>query len=200
MKRVLAVLCLAACSGVVHAEEAGINLSGEALRVNFDGPLNHIFPRLNGLYEIDGLFGKNDYGNGNITYRQGNVGMLVTGDAGAQQANVTAGLGGRIALLGADAGGTAGNFTGGALALGGMIEARLPAFNRIGALAYFYGAPNVSSFGDFTRYFEYSGDIDYEVLQSASVYLGFRQLKVGVDNVGTVTVDSGWHLGLRLKF
>ena len=200
MKRVLMVVCLAACSGVVHAEELGINLSGEALHANFDGSLKSIFPRLNGLYDIGGLFGKNDYsGGGDLDYREGHVGMLVTGDAGAQQANVTAGLGGRIALLGADAG-AGGNFTGGALALGGMIEARLPAFNRIGALAYFYGAPNVSSFGDFTRYFEYSGDVDYEVLQSASVYAGFRQLKVGVDNVGTVTVDSGWHLGLRLKF
>lgn len=194
MKRVLAFVLLASAAGAAGAEELSINLSSEALRGTFDGSLANVFPRLNGLYEIGGLYGDND----GLNFTQGHVGMLVTGDAGAQLANVTAGVGGRIALLDADAGG--GSATGGVLALGGMIEARLPAFNRIGAVAYFYGAPNISSFGDFTRYFEYAVAADYEVLQSASIYLGFRQLKVGVDGYGTATLDSGWHLGLRLKF
>jgi hypothetical protein len=81
-----------------------------------------------------------------------------------------------------------------------MIEARLPAFNRIGAMAYVYAAPGIASFGDVSHYLEYSLDADYEVLRNASLYLGFRQLHVGVEGGDSPSLDSGWHLGLRLKF
>ena len=91
-----------------------------------------------------------------------------------------------------------GLFTG--LALGGMVEARLPAFNRIGAIGYAYGAPKASTFGDFEGWLEYAVGVDYQVLKGASVYLGFRQVKVDVENFGNFTVDSGWHFGLRLNF
>lgn len=93
-----------------------------------------------------------------------------------------------------------GGTDGGGLALGGMVEARLPAFNRIGAIAYGYGAPKASTFGDFEGWLEYAVGVDYQVLKGASVYLGFRQVKVDIENFGNATVDSGWHFGLRLNF
>jgi hypothetical protein len=82
-----------------------------------------------------------------------------------------------------------------------MLEARLPAFNRIGLVAYAYGAPEASSFGDLEGWLEYSAALDYQVLRNASLYAGYRQLKVEPQATGEwMTVDTGWHLGLRLNF
>jgi len=190
IKRVFATVGLLFVAGAAQAEGLDINLSSQALRGAFSGSLTDIFPRLGGLYEMGVLAGEEESRN----YFQGHGGLLVTGDAGAERANVTAGLGGRIAVLDVE------EVTGGALALGGMVEARLPAFNRIGAVLYAYGAPKASSFGDLEGYLEYSLGLDYQVLRAASVYLGYRQLKVDVKDVGNFTVDNGWHLGLRLTF
>lgn len=186
MKRVFAILGLALAPFGAWAEHVDVNLSDETLRGAYAAP----FPRMNGIYEFGGLLGERD----DRRFQQGHAALLVTGDAGARQANVTAGLGGRVFALHAEEADGAG------LALGGMFEARLPAFNRLGVLAYAYGAPKASTFGDFEGWYEYAVSLDYQVLQGASVYGGYRQIKVDVENGGTFTVDNGWHLGLRLNF
>ena len=186
MKRAFAVICLGLVASGTRAEQIDVNLSDEVLRGVYVGP----FPRMNGVYEFGGLLGESHGEN----FQQGHAGLLVTGDAGARQANVTAGLGGRVFGLHAD------EVSGGGLALGGMVEARLPAFNRLGVVAYAYGAPKASTFGDFEGWFEYAVNLDYQVLQGASLYGGYRQLRVDVEDFGNFTVDNGWHLGLRLTF
>lgn len=194
MKCVLQSLCAALCLGLApaaaQAETLDINLSNKALRGSFSGPLSSVFPRVGGIYELGALIGDED----DRKVRQGHLGILVSGDAGARQANVTAGLGGRIALLDAE------QDSGGALALGGQLEARVPAFNRIGVIAYVYGAPRASAFGDLDGYLEYAAAVDYQVLREASIYVGYRQLKLDLEDFGTVTADTGLHLGLRLNF
>ena len=190
MTRVFAFLCLGLAAFAARAESIDINLSDEALRGVFAGPLNHVFPRLNGEYDFGWLTGENH----SVHYNQLHAGLLVTGDAGARDANIVAGLGGRIVLLDAE------DVDGGALALGGMVDARLPAFNRIGVIAYLYGAPKASSFGDYDGYLEYAINADYQVLQGASIYLGWRQVKVDIEGAGNFTVDTGFIGGLKLSF
>jgi len=191
MKRAFACLCLALAASGARAEHVDVNLSDETLRGVFAAPLSGVSTRLSGIYEFGALLGEED----NASFQQVHAGLLATGDAGARDANVTAGLGGRVFLLNGD-----GGADGGGLALGGMVEARLPAFNRLGVIAYAYGAPKASTFGDFEGWFEYAVGMDYQVLQGASIYGGYRQLKVDVENFGNFTVDNGWHLGLRLNF
>jgi hypothetical protein len=190
MKRLLCAVMLLATSAA-RAEGIDLNLSSDALRGTFDGSLTSIFPRIGGVYEVGALNGE----RAGFDYFQGHAGVLVTGDAGAERATVTAGLGVRLAFVDTDP-----QLSGSALALGGMIDARLPAFNRIGAIGYAYWAPNASSFGDITSYLEYAIDADYEVLRNASLYVGYRQLRLGADSYGHFSVDQGWHLGLRLSF
>lgn len=195
IKRAFAVSLFVLAAPAAQAAGLDINLSSQALRGTFSGSLTDVFPRVSGQYEMGLLLGEEESRN----FQQVHGGVLVTGDAGAQQANVTAGLGGRIAAInGDDTNG--GDLAGGALALGGMIEARLPAFNRIGAIAYAYGAPKASAFGDLEGYLEYAVALDYQVLRTASLYAGYRQLKVDVKDIGDFSVDNGWHLGLRLTF
>lgn len=181
---------LIAASGPAAAANADLNLSDDALRLNWAAPLSALSDNVDALYDAGLLLGKHD----DERYVQGHLGALVTGDAGARDANVTAGLGARFVVLDGE------DFTGSALALGGQIEARVPSFNRIGAFAYVYGAPQASAFGDFDGYLEYAVAADYSVLRNASLYAGYRQIKIDVDPVGNITVDTGWHLGLRLTF
>lgn len=188
MKRVLAFLALAAASGNAPAEQLDINLSNEVLRATFDAPLPS--QRLAGVYEFGALFGE----RGGVDINQAHVGLLVTGDAGAREATVKAGLGGRLFLLESD------GPDGGGLGLGGMIDARMPSFNRIGIVAYAYGAPSASTFGDLEAWYEYAVSLDYQVLRGASIYAGWRQIKVDVEDFGDVTADTGFHGGLRLSF
>ncbi|HUR41240.1 MAG TPA: YfaZ family outer membrane protein [Verrucomicrobiae bacterium] len=195
MKRFAAAVAMTLAASGARAEGIDINLSDQALRAAYAGSLTDLFPRVGGQWDAGVLLGEEEQRN----FTGVHAGMLVTGDAGAARANVVAGLGGRLAFVLTDAP-TAGDVNGGALALGGSIDARLPAFNRLGFIAYVYGAPNASSFGDLEGYLEYAGGIDYQVLQAASLYLGYRQLKIDVKDVGNFTVDNGWHLGLRLSF
>ncbi|MGH8481744.1 MAG: YfaZ family outer membrane protein [Nevskiaceae bacterium] len=188
MKQALAFLCLAVVAGSARAEQVDINLSDDTLRATYAAPLPS--QRLGGIYEFGGLVGESR----GLDFQQAHAGLLVTGDAGARDANVTAGLGGRLFLLGGD------GADGGGLALGGMIDARLPAFNRIGVIAYAYGAPKASTFGDLEGWYEYALSLDYQVLRGASIYAGWRQVKADVENGGTYTVDTGFHAGLRLTF
>ena len=190
MKKVFVLLSLLVVTGAVQAETLDINLSDKALRGAFAAPLSNVFPRVGGIYELGAIAAEKDGRN----LFQGHAGLLVTGDAGAATANINAGLGGRILLLDAE------EFSGGALALGGMIEARLPAYNRIGAFIYVYGAPSASAFGDLDGYLEYALSVDYQVIKSASIYAGYRQIKIKGDTGSEATVDNGFHLGLRLNF
>ena len=187
MKQAAVFLGLVLAAGAARAEHADINLSNETLRGVYDAPL----ARLGGVYELGALLGESN----DRTFQQLHAGLLVTGDAGARDANITAGLGGRLFVLNSE-----GSADGGGLALGGMVDARLPAFNRLGVIGYGYGAPKASTFGDFDGWYEYAVSLDYQVLQGASVYLGWRQVKVDVDGGGTFTVDTGFHFGLRLNF
>ncbi|MGH6961724.1 MAG: YfaZ family outer membrane protein [Dongiaceae bacterium] len=188
MKRTLACLFLAMAATGARAEQVDINLSDVTLRAVFAAPLPS--ETMGGEYDFGLMLGE----RGGAEFQQAHAGLLVTGDAGARDATVTAGLGGRVFALGGD--GT----DGGGLGLGGMVDARLPSFNRIGLIAYLYGAPEASTFGDLEGWFEYAVSVDYQVLRGASMYVGYRQLKVDLENFGNFTVDNGFHIGMRLKF
>ena len=47
---------------------------------------------------------------------------------------------------------------------------------------------------------EYSARLQVEVVRSARAYLGFRQVRVDVDDVGKVDVDDNFHLGISIDF
>jgi hypothetical protein len=190
MKRVLCVVALSLAAGAVRAETIDINLNNAVLHGDFSGPLNHFFAGANGMYDVGGAFGRGDAQN----LREGYVGAMITGDTGARPANVTAGLG--LRLVGLSLTGV----SGGALSLGGQVEGRLPAYNRLGAFASAYWAPGVASTGDLNGYLEYAGSIDYQVIREASVYAGYRQLKVHPNGFPWGTVDTGFNFGIRLNF
>ncbi|MCI0750077.1 MAG: YfaZ family outer membrane protein [Nevskiales bacterium] len=191
MKRTLLLMCLGLAVTTVRAGSLDVNLNDDVLRAVWSDSLSSVFSGMTGgRYELGGLVGDED----DQDLLQGHLGALITGDAGASKAKLIAGLGGRLAVVDVE------QVSGSVLALGGMFDVRLPDFNRIGIVAYGYGAPKASSFGDLEGYLEYAVGVDYQVIREASVYLAYRQLKLDVENICNTTVENGWHLGLKLNF
>ena len=185
----LAALLIAA-TGTAHAEVLDINLSGDTARLAISGPLSRVINSANGEYDVGGLFGDDDRDDNIVAVH---AGALLTGDAGARQANVTAGLGARLQYINGD------RDDGGALELGGRVEVRVPGYERIGFSAYAWYGPEPASFGDVEDVFEYAAALDYQLLRDAALYVGDRKLSVDVDRPRDLEED-GVHGGIRLNF
>ncbi|MGH8444752.1 MAG: YfaZ family outer membrane protein, partial [Solimonas sp.] len=131
--------------------------------------------------------------DGNDTYAA-HIGALVTGDAGLRDLDVTAGVGLRGVFIGGD------GDNGGAIAPGVQFDARLPGYERFGLLGYAWYAPSVTSFSDIDSYRDLGVALSYDIHRSASVFVGWRNTKIGVEHGPDVTLDTGIYGGIGLKF
>lgn len=191
MKRVIAALLLATAVPAVQAEILDLNIGSNSFRGAFAGPLARFFSGTNGQYDI-GLLVKPKTTDDLL---QVHTGVLLTGDAGAKDVDVAAGLGIRAVYTGRD------HDSGGAVALGGQVETRVPSFNRFGLTGYAYYGPKVLSFGEVESYQEFGAALDYELIRGGSVYVGYRNIKESLSTTsGKIDVDHGAHIGFRLKF
>ncbi len=192
MKRIIALLgaLLGTAAVPAHAEILDVNLGQNSVRVALSGPMSHIIDDLRGQYDTGVIIRP----KASDDLVQAHLGFLVTGDAGAKVVDVAAGLGIRGVYVGRD------GDSGGAIALGGQFEARMPSFNRVGVSGYAYYAPGATSMGEVSKYFEYGGAVDYQVVRDAAVYVGYRNIRYDIGNVGDVTADVGLRAGLRLTF
>lgn len=185
---VTAILGIATFSA--QAETFDLNVSSDAVRAALSGPLS--FGETNGArYDVGYLYSDDQDARLNV----GHAALLVSGDAGARSANVHVGIGVRAA--GIDQRGA----EGGAVAVGGEFDVRLPAMNRLGLVGYAFYAPDVLAFGDIDTYLDASITVDYEIIRNASVYAGYRQVRAGIDEApGTNLRDNSPVVGLRLNF
>lgn len=197
MKRFLTGALLAAAALGANAEILDISVGDNSFRGAFAGPLARLISGTNGQYDVG------------VTLRprtdddllQLHAGVLLTGDAGAKSLDVAAGLGVRAIYTGRD------NDSGGAIALGGQFETRVPSYNRFGFTGYGYYAPGVMSFGNVESYQEVGVALDYELIRGGTVYVGYRNIKQELPNLGPSATgsskqitDNGAHIGFRLKF
>lgn len=172
------------------AETFDANISGDSVRIAVDGPLSRLLSNVNGIYDVGGIVGEDDNED---EFVAAHGGVMLTGDAGATQANVTAGLGARLQYVGGE------DDKGGALELGGRVEVRVPGYDRLGFTAYAWYGPEAASVGDIEGVFEYAAAVDYQVLRDAAIYVGYRKLEADVDKPRDLEED-GIHGGIRLKF
>lgn len=191
MKKVSLVLAAAAAwfSMAAHAEVLDLNLGHNSFRGDFSGALSRFLPGTVGQYDIGVV--ERPRSSEHLTQAHG--GLLVTGDAGLRDINLTAGLGGRLLYVNRE------GDNGGALALGGQLNARLPQIDRVGLNFSSYYAPGVTSFGRLDRYWENAIDVEYELIRDGGVYAGYRNIRQDIGSFSG-SVDNGFHLGFRLKF
>jgi len=192
MKRIIAMLGVLGGLAAIpaHAEILDVNVGQNSVRAALAGPLSHVVTDLRGQYDV-GLVIRPKSSDDLL---QAHLGFLVTGDAGAKFIDLAAGLGIRGVYIGRD------GDSGGAFAIGGQFEARLPSFNRLGFSGYAYYAPGATSLGEVDKYLEYAGAIDYQIVRDAAIYVGYRNIRYTIGNVGDVAADVGIRGGIRLTF
>lgn len=191
LKMLVPALVLAGTALPAQAASLDLNLNDEAVRGEFSGALSSLFSTsAEGQYQLGALYSDDK----NIDLTQLHAGLLATGDTGAQEVRATAGLGLRGQYVDAHGG------DGGGLALGGQFDIRLAGFERLGLQGYLWYSPKVLSFGDIEDQAEWSLSADYQILRNASVYVGYRQLRIDPENGHAFDADEGFHLGFRFKF
>ena len=192
MKRILSLLVLAIALPA-QAEILDLSVGENNFRGSFAGPLSRFISDTNGQYDIGALIKPRTTED----LLELHTGVLLTGDAGAQDVDLAAGLGARLVYIGRE------DDSGGVLAFGGQVEGRIPSFNRFGLTGYAYYGPEVVSFGNLEDYTEFGVALDYELIRGGSVYLGYRKIDTTIGDTGQkedLEVDSSAHIGFRLKF
>jgi len=89
-----------------------------------------------------------------------------------------------------------------ALPLGAHARYSPPPLSRFfGKVAVEY-APDIVTFNDADQLVLAVARLGYEILPNADVYLGYRNIQVGIKDQpnSDVTIDKGWHIGVNLTF
>jgi hypothetical protein len=96
--------------------------------------------------------------------------------------------------------GTDDDFT--ALPLGLEVQYRLP-FDKviplhIGGLVYF--APEVLSFQDAKKYWEYKVNLDAEIIDNGFITTGYRYIETKYDRGSSHELNAAWFVGFKVNF
>jgi len=122
------------------------------------------------------------------------LGVLAEGEAGAGSPGLNAGIG----VKGFSANTNSYDLI--AIAIGGELKYSPPSLSRLGIRGQIYHAPGIVSFVDADDFTYSAISVEYEILQQATVYLGYRSVKSGLQGQGNTTIDDDSHVGLRLVF
>lgn len=140
------------------------------------------------------LYHEKDNADGTL----GHLGLVIYGDAGARNAIVQVGIGGRVFLLSTD---YADDSKGVALAMGGALAGRLPGIDRLGVFGGLWFAPQVSSFGDIDNAFEANIGVEYQLLRQAAISAGWRHIKFKIaDYKQSLELESSAFVGFKFLF
>jgi hypothetical protein len=177
-------------SAAASAESLDFSLSDDAFRFGLLGSLSRLISGAQGQYDVGYLQHR---GDGNDAYAV-HAGVLFTGDAGLRDLDLTAGVGLRGVFVGGD------GDDGGAVAPGLQLDLRLPGYERIGLLGYGYYAPGVVSFNEIDSYRDVGLVLSYQINHNASVFAGYRNVRIGIDHGPNATLDNGFYGGIGLTF
>ena len=167
-----------------QATELDLSFSNDSARLSGSQGLNNNL-RLDAgwLHNTDG---------GNV----GHLGIRLVDLATGGQPVIQAGLGARALYIDSDVRDRSGS----AVSLGGTVSMNVPDADRFQVGAYAWYSPDVLSFGSVTRYRELGAYVGYEVLRNGSLYLGLRQVNANFKRLPDANIDSGLHVGMRLRF
>ena len=185
----LLAICLCVLATQAFALTTGkaydVNLNIDAFRLSFSWRLG------NPMYLADlGWFYNQD--KGDVIHGSFHLVDAASGSGTALQA----GLGVRLVYTRTDPS----TFDGGSLAVGGFARYTPPNANRLNYGGYAYYAPDVTSFGDQSEYYEAGLRLGFSILRDGDVYLGLRRVQAKYKGFGRFTFDSDVHAGIELRF
>lgn len=184
--RTLLLASFLLAGNVAGGAELDLSVSNDSARLSVAGPVRGDNVQLEGswLHHQD---------RGNVF----GVAGYLTGAAAGGNTPLEAGLGLKLNGIAHDQGEEE---DGGALAIGGFARYTLPEYDRFAVGGGLYYGPEVLAFGDVEEYLELTGWASYSVIRDADLYIGWRSVKADFKDDGDITMDTGFHLGLRARF
>ncbi len=88
----------------------------------------------------------------------------------------------------------------GSIAIGGQIRYTIPASVPMAATLEGHYAPEITSFGDTEKLAEISFRYEFEVVETARVFVGYRLLEADFDSLDGIEFDDQAHVGIRITF
>lgn len=95
---------------------------------------------------------------------------------------------------------------GNGIALGGFFRQDLGFVPHLGLGAQAYFGPSIVSMDSADDFFDATVRLEYQLIQQANVYVGYRKIKVYLDDETKAKtnsdgkIDNSWILGMRLVF
>lgn len=91
-----------------------------------------------------------------------------------------------------------------ALALGGQIRITPADDRKFAILGRLFFAPDIVTFGDAEKYVETLVRAEYNIMDNAAAYVGYRKITFDIDlppaQVAELDLDEGVHVGVRIAF
>jgi hypothetical protein len=123
-----------------------------------------------------------------------NLGLNVV-DVRSKASPIKIGIGGKLIAY------FAGDEEGAGLAIGGFARYAPASLNGFGLSGHVYYSPSVLSFDKTENITDLGAKVEYKILPTAAVYLGFRFVEASEENVSKdIEVARDGHFGLRINF
>ena len=187
--RTFTALALATLSATAAAQKIDINLSQDSARFTY-------------ISLIGGsTFGRTEMNIGVLYNEDKNsaldIGLHVIDVAGSKTPGLQVGVGPRLYYVTSDKP----EASGASVALGGKLSYKFPSLQRLSLGASFYYAPSITSILDSENMSEFGLRVAYEILPTASAYIGHRNLGMSFDgDIGHETIDSTTYVGMDIAF
>lgn len=186
--RLIALIVCAITSGSLYARTLDINLSSDAAQFKYASLIGAT------------NFGRSELGFG-FLYNEddtllGEISLLVIDEAGSKSPGLEVGVGPKLYIGDPDDP----NIDFVAIGLGGQLRYKNMQAPRVVYGASLFYAPSIVAFGDADQMYEFDMRIEYELLPTANIYLGYRSIQADIKNGNDVEVDESAVVGLRFTF
>jgi hypothetical protein len=183
--RYLCVVMMLLASVAVMADEIDLTLSDSSALFRY-------------LKQSHSNYGQTELDAG-LLYTENNdfmlmLGMQVMGEAGSGSPGLNLGIGFKGFTANTD------TYDLLAFAIGGELHYTPQSMSRVGFRAQFYHAPNIVTFMDADRLTYSTLSIEYDLLQQAKVYLGYRNVRASFSGQSNVDLDDDTHIGFRIMY
>ncbi len=180
--RIILAALAAGFSGAVSADSIDINLNNDSLQAIY--ATNWRAAEFN-----MGLLSNTDQDDWAAS-----MGLLALGEKQTGATRIEGGFGGKIYLA------DVANQDVLALGLGGQFRT-FPNNGPIGLSGFLYYAPDIVTAMDGEKFWELGARVEFEMVKKgANIYLGYRKVRADLDDGRNITVDSGFHAGIKITF
>lgn len=172
------------CAGAVQAHTLDLSINNDAVALDYTTQIPKSELNLGA-----GLLHHEDLGDAYY-------GSLFVADNVNKQNGFLAGIGARYYFVDADEVDQDGT----ALGIGGFLNWDVPGVPNLSLRGDLYYAPEVLSFGEVEKFVDFSGRIQYRLIEQAWVYAGYRRARLSPEEGYNQNIEEGGMVGVMVWF